>query len=282
MKKTLLVLWLCCLAVMTGQAQRLRHFDPASLVKPYQLEITWHKTTLLIFPASIQSTDRGDLYILAKKVKGTDNILKVKAGQKDFKQSNLSVITKDGKVYSFTINYSNNPAYQVVDLRKHKTSSPAKFSGLSLNKKQVEDYAKWVISQKDFIHGIKQHRFQMKFKLRGVYVKNDVLFFRFTLKNKTQLGYDINFLRFYIKDKKQPKRTAVQEKEVKPVLLEILPPKTPDTETTIVAAFKKFSIADDKKFIIELMEKDGDRHFRLKVPQRKLLKAKILPALPQE
>lgn len=282
MKKTFLVLWFCCLAVMTGQAQRLRHFSPASLVEPYQLEITWHKTTLLIFPASIQSADRGDQYILAKKVKGTDNILKVKAGQKDFEQSNLSVVTKDGKVYSFTVNYSNNPIYQVVDLRKHKTAPPAKFSELSLNKKQVEGYTKWVTSQKDFIHGVKQHKFQMKFKLRGVYVKNDVLFFRFTLKNKTQLSYDINFLRFYIKDKKQPKRTAVQEKEIKPVLLEILPPKTQDAETTIVAAFKKFSIADDKKFVVELMEKDGDRHFRLKVPQRKLLKARILPALPQE
>src|SRR5699024_10690390 len=101
-----------------------------------------------------------------------------------------------------------------------------------------------------------------------------------TLKNKTQLGYDINFLRFYIKDKKQPKRTAVQEKEITPVLLKILPSK--DVGQTIVAAFKKFSIADDKKFVVELMEKDGDRHFRLKVPQRKLLKARILPALPQE
>src|SRR5690625_3087336 len=139
MKKILLGLWLCCFTTMTTQAQRLRHFNPTSLVKPYQLDITWHKTTLIIFPESIQSADRGDKYVLAQKVKGTDNILKVKAGQKDFKQSNLSVITKDGKVYSFTVNYSDDPAYQVVDLRKTKTKTPVKFSGQSLTKKQFKE-----------------------------------------------------------------------------------------------------------------------------------------------
>lgn len=279
MKKILLALWLCCSTVITTQAQRLRHFSPASLVQPYQLDITWHKTTLLIFPASIQNADRGDQYVLAQKVKGTDNILKVKAGQKNFKQSNLSVITKDGKVYSFTVNYSDNPTYQVVDLRKNRKKTPAKFSGLSLKKNQIEGYTKLIVRQRSFVHGIKQHKFQMKFKLRGIYVKDDVLFFRFSLNNKTQLQYDIGFLRFYIKDKKQPKRTAVQEKEIKPMLLKILPSK--NTGKTIVVAFKKFSIADDKNFIIELMEKDGDRHFQLKVPQRKLLKARTLPLLTQ-
>jgi conjugative transposon TraN protein len=281
MKKILLGLWLCCLASITGQAQRLRHFDPASLVRSYQLDITWHKTTLLIFPTSIQSADRGDKYVLAQKVKGTDNILKVKAGQKDFKQSNLSVITKDGRVYSFTVNYSDDPPYQVVDLRKSRVKAKAKFSGLSLNKKQIENYLMLITRQKIFMHGVKQHKYQMKFKLRSIYVRGDVLFFRFSLNNKTQLNYNIDFLRFYIKNKKQPKRTAIQEREIHPVLLKVLPDKTPDAETTIVAAFKKFSIADDKDFIIELMEKGGDRNFRLKVPQRKLLNSRTLPRLPQ-
>lgn len=281
MKKILIVLWLCCLASITGQAQRLRHFNQASLIKSYQLDITWHKTTLLIFPASIQSADRGDKYILAQKVKGTDNILKVKAGLKNFKQSNLSVITKDGRVYSFTVNYSPDPAYQVIDLRKNRTEAPAKFSGLSLNKKQIEDYTKIINRQKNFVHGVKQHKFEMRFKLRGIYIKNDVLFFLFSVKNKTQLNYNIDFLRFYVKDKKQPKRTAVQEKELQPVLIKSLPEKEKTAEKIIVAAFKKFSIADDKNFIVEMMEKNGDRNFRLKVPQRKLLKAKVLPPRPQ-
>lgn len=281
MKKILIALWLSCCTAIAGQAQPLRHFSPSSLVTPYQLDITWHKTTLLIFPASIQGADRGDNYVLAQKVKGTDNILKVKAGQKDFKQSNLTVITKDGKVYSFTVNYSADPSYQVIDLRKKRVKAPVEFRGLSLNKKQIEDYAGIITRQKDFIHGVKQHKFQMKFKLRGIYVRKDLLFFRFTLNNKTKLSYNIDFLRFYVKDKKEPKRTAVQEKDIHPVLLKVLPDKTKDTGKIIIAVFKKFSVADDKDFIIEMMEKNGDRHFGLKVPERKFLKARMLPAIPQ-
>lgn len=281
MKQFLIGLWLCCTASIAGQAQQVRHFNSSALIKPYRLDITWHKTTLLIFPSAIQSADRGDQYILAQKVKGTENILKVKAGQKDFKQSNLSVITRDGKVYSFIVNYAPDPSYQVIDLCKQPEKAPVQFSGLSLNKKQMVNYMKMISSQKPFLHGVKQHKSQMKFKLRGIYVKDDVLFFRLTLNNKTQLKYDIDFLRFYVKDKKQPKRTAMQEKEIHPVLLKILPSKVEDTGKTIVAAFKKISIADDKNFIIEMMEKNGDRHFLLKVPQRKFLKARILSPLTQ-
>jgi conjugative transposon TraN protein len=281
MKQFFVGLWLCCFTAIAGQAQQLRHFSPSSLVKPYQLDITWHKTTLLIFPSAIQSADRGDAYVLAEKVKGVDNVLKVKAGQKDFKQSNLSVITTDGKVYSFIVNYADDPPYQTIDLRKETAKQPVQFSGLSLNKEQIADEMNTVARQKSFLHGVKQQRFQMRFKLRSIYIRNDVLFFQFTLDNHTQLPYDIDFLRFYITGKKQPKRTAMQEKEIQPEELKILPSKEKDTGKIIMAAFKKFSIADDKNFIIEMMEKDGDRNFRLKVPQRKLLKAKILPSLPE-
>jgi len=276
MKQFIIGLWLCCSAAFAGQAQQVRHFNSSELIKPYRLDITWHKTTLLIFPAAIQSADRGDQYVLAQKAKGTDNILKVKAGQKDFAPSNLSVVTADGKVYTFMVDYNHDPTYQVIDLRKQPEKAPVQFSGISLNKKQIADYIKIISGQKSFLHGVKQHKYQMKFKLRGIYVKNNILFFRFTLNNKTQLGYKIDFLRFYIKDKKQAKRTAIQEREIHPLLLKISPEGEKNTGKIIVAAFKKFSIADDKNFIIKMMEKNGDRNFRLKVPQRKLLQAKIL------
>lgn len=279
MKQFLIGLWFCCAAAIAGQAQQVQHFNTCALIKPYRLDITWHKTTLLIFPSAIQSADRGDKYVLAEKIKGTDNILKVKAGQKDFKQSNLSVVTADGKVYTFIVNYNPDPSYQAIDLREQRQKAPVQFSGLPLNKKEVSEYMKMVSDQGSFLHGVKQHKYQMKFKLQGIYVKDDLLFFCFSMKNRTQLHYDIDFLRFYVKDKKQSKRTAVQKREIHPLLFKMWPETEKDTGKTIVAAFKKFSVADDKNFIIEMMEKNGDRNFQLKVPQHKFLKAKMLPPL---
>lgn len=281
MKQFLIGLWFCCTAAITGQAQPVQHFNPNSLIIPYQLDITWHKTTLLIFPSAIQSADRGDKYVLVQKVKGTDNILKVKAGQKDFKQSNLSVVTDDGKVYTFNVNYAADPPYQAIDLRRPSQKPQVQFSGFPMNKKQIADYMKIVSGQKPYLHGVRQHKYQMKFKLKGIYVSNDVLFFCFSVKNKTQLHYNIDFIRFYVKDKKQSKRTAMQEQEINPLLVKIMQENGRDTGKIIVAAFKKFSIADNKNFISEMMEKDGDRNFQLKISQRQLLKAKILAQLPQ-
>src|SRR5690606_22345602 len=148
MKQFLIGLWLCCTAVIAGQAQQVRRFNSSELIKPYKLDITWHKTTLLIFPSAIQSADRGDKYVLAQKVKGTDNILKVKAGQKDFKQSNLSVVTDDGKVYTFVVDYNPDPTYQAIDLRRQSQKPTVQFTGLSLNKKQIADNMKMISGQK--------------------------------------------------------------------------------------------------------------------------------------
>ncbi len=82
----------------------------ANWIKPYHLAITFLKTTHLIFPYAIKSVDRGSPDILVQKAKGVENVLLVKAGRENFKESNLSVITADGKFYSFLINYSSIPS----------------------------------------------------------------------------------------------------------------------------------------------------------------------------
>ncbi|MEJ7829531.1 MAG: DUF4138 domain-containing protein, partial [Segetibacter sp.] len=82
----------------------------ATIIEPYPLKITLNKTTNLIFPYSIKSVDRGSADVLAQKAKGVENILLVKAGKENFAETNLSVITTDGKLYSFVVDYINNPA----------------------------------------------------------------------------------------------------------------------------------------------------------------------------
>jgi Neuraminidase (sialidase) len=74
------------------------------------LGISMDKTTSLVFPFSIRHVDRGTKDILVQQVKEADNILLVKAGAKNFSETNLSVVTEDGSVYSFVINYEEKPA----------------------------------------------------------------------------------------------------------------------------------------------------------------------------
>ena len=80
-----------------------------SFIPSEHLAITFNKTTNLIFPFSVQSIDRGSKDILVQQPKGTENIVQVKADKPNFTQTNLSVITIDGKLYSFTVDYTAQP-----------------------------------------------------------------------------------------------------------------------------------------------------------------------------
>lgn len=251
-------------------------FHEATAIDPFKLDITFHKTSLLIFPAAIQSADRGDSYVLAEKVKGSENVLKVKAAQKGFEQSNLQVITVDGKVYAFTVNYSDEPGQLTIDLRKQPPYGPVSFKGLSLNNKEVETYAGMIAATKPFMKKQRFRRYGIEFFLEGIYINGDVLFIRYHLSNSTPLKYDAASLRFYVRDKKKAKRTAVQDKELDPVL--VLHRGKPEDAAgqTIIAAFPRFTIAESKYLVAELMEQNGDRNPFTRLDQKLLMKAKPL------
>jgi conjugative transposon TraN protein len=268
-----------------GQATQ-RIFFPASKIKPYHLEVGYNKTTVLIFPAAISKDgiDRGSAGIIAKAVPGVENILKVKANTKDFPQTNLTVITKDGKVYSFRVNYSDNPPDAPVDMSKQKQEEKqiAVFRNRKLNNSQIQQLCKEAASGKSFLHKSTK-TFKVKLKLQCIYTCKDVIFYRFQLKNKSNIDYTLDFSRFYIRDRKRVKRTAQQEKELHPLSfyyandLSIVPG---NTSQTLVVAFRKFTIADNKNFVIQLFEKHGDRNPVLKIKGSELVKAQSL-TLPQ-
>jgi len=84
------------------------------------LFITTDKTTSLVFPFAIRHVDRGTQAVLAQQVNESPTILLVKAAEKDFVETNLSVVTEDGSVYSFIVCYKSNPSTWVIYLPKIK------------------------------------------------------------------------------------------------------------------------------------------------------------------
>lgn len=72
-------------------------------VIPYGLEVTFDKTTHLIFPAPIRYVDLGSANIVASRAESAENVLRVKASVKDFEtETNMSVICNDGSFYAFS------------------------------------------------------------------------------------------------------------------------------------------------------------------------------------
>ena len=147
---------------------------------------------------------------------------------------------------------------------------------MSLNSKDLDRYGAKVTGSIPFLSSGAYHKNGMDFGLDGIYIKDDVLFFQFHLKNETQIRYDAESLRFYIRDKNSIKRTSSQDKEVQPIYTKHSGLPESGKGQVIVVAFPKFTIAEKKRLAIELMEKDGDRNPSVRLDQKILLKAKAL------
>jgi conjugative transposon TraN protein len=268
---------LCALLPCLSMAQVMKNVDSSAIIVPYHIQITSLKTTVILFPNNIKSVDRGSRFVLAEKVKDAENVLKIKSDRPGLPESNLSVITADGKLYSFIVDDSDNIPYQAIDLRKQEQKERASinFAEAGLNEVQIRDISAHITGLPPFLNH-KDKEDDMKLVMEGIYMAKDLMFYQFRIDNKSHIDYTIDFTRFYVRDKKKIKRMAIQEQEIVPIA------QYPDSSVTVngkshrtvVLAFKKFTIADNKNLAIELYEKNGDRHLAISVDGREILKAR--------
>jgi conjugative transposon TraN protein len=124
------------------------------------------------------------------------------------------------------------------------------------------------------------HSFDMKISIDGIYIRENVIYYQLKLMNESPIDYDIELLRFYIRDTRKGKRTAVQENEVIPLYIAGNTRQVKgEGESKIVVALEKFTIPDAKILAIQLMEKNGGRHLLMRVKNNKIIKAIPLPDL---
>lgn len=231
------------------------------------LFLTTNKTTSLVFPFPIKHVDRGTKDILVQPLKENESILLVKASVKQFSETNLSVVTADGSVYQFTVAYKENPESLLYELPINRRVS-------------IASYANGIADNRGTVKGIRDKTFSMEASIIGIYIKDNVIYYQLYLCNHSPIDYDIDLLRFYIRDKKKSKRTAVQENECTPLYIAGNKDQVKAYNfSVIVVALEKFTIPDAKLLWVQILEKNGGRHLQLKVSNKKIVKAVVLPDL---
>ncbi len=261
---------MCC--ILNAQAQNT-HEQQVEVIAPYHVSISYSMTTNVIFPYAIISVDRGSRDVLAQKAKGVENILQLKAARDSFPETNLSVITADGKLTSFIVNYVHQPSELNLLLADEALPNATVILEDNTNAKEMALYAGVAATSKATLRGVKDHSFGIWFQLNGLFIHDETMYLRFRITNETNVNYDIDQLRLYIRDQKKAKRTAAEEIEIRPVYVSDNTNKVAgDSVQTIVFAVPKFTIPDKKYLAIQLMEKNGGRHLELHVRNRKLLK----------
>lgn len=249
-------------------------------IAPYPLEVTYFKTTNIIFPSAIVGVDRGSKDVLAQKAKGAANILQLKAARDSFPETNLTVITADGKLNSFVINYNPKPSVLNVSLKDIDNKNVIFLSPGSVNEAEVNTYATHALYSKYKGRKVKHRKYGICFGLNGIFIRDNLMYLRLTITNTSNISYDIDQLRFLIRDQKKAKRTASQEIEITPVHIKNKITKINGRSSqTLVVVVSKFTIPNKKYLAIQLFEANGGRHIELSVKNRTIIKAAVLPTL---
>lgn len=255
-------------------------------IQPYRMEVTYDKTSHLIFPTAIRYVDLGSEYLIAGKAEDAENVLRVKPTVRDFEpETNFSVITNDGRFYSFNVYYSSYPeamSYDLLTMQKavdKANGNDVLFEELGNNSPSLAGLLLETIYKKDkrIVKHIGAKSFGIQFILKGIYIHNGKYYFHTELRNRTNVPFQIDFMNFKVVDKKVAKRTVVQERPMIPLRtykpLDDIAGKTIEQNVFLL---DQFTIADDKVLLIEIFEKNGGRHQTLQIENSDLIKARLI------
>ena len=290
MKNHLKTFWALALilgiAVQSYAQDSIRTKLALGKIEPYKMDVTYDKTSHLIFPTAIRYVDLGSEYLIAGKAEDAENVLRVKASVRDFEpETNFSVITNDGRFYSFNVYYSSYPealSYDLLTMQKavdKANGNDVLFEELGNNSPSLAGLLLETIYKKDkrIVKHIGAKSFGIQFILKGIYIHNGKYYFHTELRNKTNVPFQIDFVNFKVVDKKVAKRTVVQERPMIP--LRTYKPLTEiagQTTEQNVFLLDQFTIADDKVLLIEIFEKNGGRQQTLQVENSDLIKARLI------
>lgn len=263
------------------------------MVPPYGLEVTYDKTTHIIFPSAVRYVDLGSPNLVAGKAAGAENVIRVKAVVRNFRdETNMSVITESGSFYTFNVKYADEPLLLNIEMKDFihdgsKVNRPNNALDIYLKELGSESPKLVQLINKSIHKENKRHvkhigskAFGIQYLLRGIYTHNGLLYFHTQVRNQSNVPFEVDFVTFKIVDKKVMKRTAIQEQIVFPLRAynyATLVAGNKDERTMFT--FDKFTIPAGKVLVVELNEKSGGRHQSFTVESEDIVRAKVINEL---
>lgn len=263
------------------------------MVTPHGVQVTFAKTVHIIFPSVVRYVDLGSNWIIAGKADGAENVIRVKATTEGFPgETNFSVICEDGSFYSFNARYAHEPEMLNIEMKDFlENGDTTDFSHTRMNIyfRELGNESPLLVKlimqsiykeDRREIRHLGCKRFGVQFLLKSVHSHNGLFYFHTETRNRSNVAFRTDFIRFKIVDKKVPKRTAIQERVIDPVRSynEVLVTEGKSDVRTVYAV-PQFTIPDDKLLVIELFEKDGGRHQTIRVENADLVAAKQINEL---
>lgn len=233
-------------------------------VESLPIAVNYSKTIHLVFPSAVKYNQAVTDFVAVDNPESVPNILRIKANRKSFsKQTTVSVATEGGKFYTFNVDYRQEPEAFVYEIGEKQ---PEKKANVILTDNIIpagerDQVMSRVYNAKRGIFNKGIVRNKIVFSVNNLHIYDNLLLFTFEIENKSKLPYDIDYIRYYIIDKKTAKLTASQEVDQQALFSENYSPRIEGNgRMKYVIAFDKFTIPDEKVFRIEINEKNGGRH----------------------
>ncbi len=155
-------------------------------------------------------------------------------------------------------------------------TKPLEFPEVTMTEREMKIYAMRVIREKRTNRNVASKALGMTARLNNIFSLGDYVFIDVSFKNSTRIKYDIDQLRFRIRDKRITKATNVQDMELKPVFV-LYNNRYFQRRYRNVFVFRKFTYPGNKVLSIQMAEEQiSGRTIELNIKYRELLNADTL------
>ncbi|WP_142784110.1 DUF4138 domain-containing protein [Changchengzhania lutea] len=238
------------------------------------------KNVALFFPEPIRQGITGSenfVFTYNREKEQYFGLLQAKQG----KESNLLVINRNGSIFSYIIRYKaklsklnyfipmtssiGNEKPKVKDLIQGKTSE----KGIDNSRFYYQKFCSYLLYRKQHIGRNTKRNNGVILRLENIVFDKEELYFVIQIRNNSTLDYDLNFLNLSIETRQKGKKKSLQRLYQEPIYKHHLPSKIAEGKMTrFVYVLPKFSLSNDRRVILELNEKDGERNIDMKISHR--------------
>lgn len=238
------------------------------------------KNVALFFPEPIRQGITGSdnfVFTYNREKEQYFGLLQAKPG----KESNLLVVNRNGSIFSYIVRYKKQlsklnyfiPISSSIGNEKPKvkdsiqTETPEK--NVDYGEYYYEKFCTYLLDRKQHIGRIKKQKESIILSVENVVFDKSALYFVIQIENNSTLDYDLNFLKLSVETRQKGKRKSLQRLYQETLFKYNLPTKIVEDETVrLVYVMPKFSLSNDRRAILELNEKDGERNIELKISHR--------------
>jgi hypothetical protein len=240
--------------------------------------ISRDKTTALFFKSSVKIIGKTSPNFEVRQIE--NGLITLKAINPDFKSVKLNIQDQNtNQVYHIPVQYSYGRAgrrIEVAGSRSITTVIRSPVTNYAAIGNQLASGKRSDVVDRKKIGGVKAW-------VNKLSLANNKVFFRLDIRNRSNLPYDVDFIRFYIRDLKTVARMATHEQEIVPIYSNLNKHTTilKSKEIAKVFGFHRFSLSDDQALNIELYERNGNRHLYLQIKQKDLDDLQTINPAPQ-